>query len=78
LAPANSACSSAQAAWARSTNDRDLRERFEREARAVATSNPPHICVLHDVDNQDGLDFLVMEHFEGERLAARLAKGRRT
>jgi serine/threonine protein kinase len=57
------------------SNDRDVRERFEREARAVATLNHPHICVLHDVGNQDGLDFLVMEHLEGETLAARLAKG---
>jgi serine/threonine-protein kinase len=57
------------------SNDRDLRERFEREARAVAALNHPHICVLHDVGNQDGVDFLVMEHLEGETLAARLAKG---
>src|SRR5262245_4554989 len=57
------------------SDDRDLRERFEREARAVATLNHPHICVLHDVGTQDGLDFLVMEHLEGETLAARLAKG---
>jgi serine/threonine protein kinase/Tfp pilus assembly protein PilF len=57
------------------SNDRDSRERFEREARAVATLNHPNICVLHDVRCHEGLDFLVMEHLEGETLAARLAKG---
>jgi eukaryotic-like serine/threonine-protein kinase len=53
----------------------DLRSRFEREARAVSSLNHPHICVLHDVGHQDGVDFLVMEHIEGETLAARLERG---
>jgi Tol biopolymer transport system component/predicted Ser/Thr protein kinase len=53
----------------------ELRERFEREARAVAGLNHPHICVLHDVGQQDGTDFLVMEYLEGETLAQRLTKG---
>jgi hypothetical protein len=51
------------------------RERFEREARAVASLNHPHICTLHDVGHQEGFDFLVMEFLQGETLAARLAKG---
>src|SRR5436309_3398924 len=53
----------------------DLRTRFEREARAVSSLNHPHICTLHDVGHQDGVDFLVMEHIEGETLAARLERG---
>src|ERR1700739_4967203 len=53
----------------------ELRERFEREARAVASLNHPHICVLHDIGHQDGTDFLVMEFLEGETLAERLKKG---
>src|SRR6187397_2176884 len=53
----------------------DLRQRFEREARAVASLNHPHICVLHDVGSQDGTEYIVMEHLEGETLAARIAKG---
>ena len=53
----------------------DLQERFEREARAVAALNHPHICTLHDVGRQDDTAFLVMEHLEGETLAARLEKG---
>src|SRR4249920_1505973 len=53
----------------------DLRARFEREARAVASLNHPHICVLHDIGSQDGAGYMVMEYMEGETLAARIAKG---
>jgi serine/threonine protein kinase len=53
----------------------DLRERFEREARTIASLNHPHICVLHDIGRQDGIDFLVMEYLEGQTLAQRLLKG---
>jgi Tol biopolymer transport system component len=52
----------------------DQRARFEREARAIAALNHPHICTVHDVGQQDGLDFLVLEYVEGETLADRLAK----
>lgn len=55
--------------------DPQFRERFEREARAVAALNHPHICTLHDVGRQDDTSFLVMEHLEGETLAARIARG---
>ena len=53
----------------------DLKQRFEREARTVAALNHPHICTLHDIGQQDGTDFLVMEYLEGETLAQRLTKG---
>lgn len=53
----------------------DLRERFEREARTIASLNHPHICTLYDTGHQDGIDFLVMEYLEGETLAQRLVKG---
>ena len=53
----------------------DLKQRFEREARALATISHPHICPVFDVGAQDGLDYLVMEHLDGETLAARLARG---
>ena len=55
--------------------DPDLKQRFEREARAVAALNHPHICILHDIGNQDGTDFLVMEYLDGETLADRLKMG---
>ena len=57
------------------TERAELRERFEREARAIAAFNHPHICVVHDVGRQDEIDFLVMEYLEGETLADRIAKG---
>jgi serine/threonine protein kinase/dienelactone hydrolase len=53
----------------------EQRKRFEREARAVANLNHPHICTLYDIGQQDGSDYLVMEHLEGETLARRLTKG---
>ena len=63
-------------------DDPHARERFQREARAVAALNHPHICTLHDVGSQDpstgsgqAMDFLVMEYLDGETLAERLAKG---
>ena len=53
----------------------ELRERFEREARTIASLNHPHICTLFDTGHQDDIDFLVMEYLEGETLAQRLQKG---
>jgi Tol biopolymer transport system component len=51
------------------------RQRFEREARVVSSLSHPHVCVLHDIGEQDGLPFLVMEYLEGETLAGRLMRG---
>lgn len=51
-----------------------LKERFDREARAISSLNHPRICTLHDVGHQDGVDFLVMEYLPGESLAERLKK----
>src|SRR5258707_5007908 len=53
----------------------DLRQRLEREAKAVSKLSPPHICTLHDIGHQDGVDFLVMELHDGETLEHRLTKG---
>src|SRR5258707_5823615 len=60
------------------------RERFEREARAVAALNHPNICDLHDIGDSPNLwsgpgrhesvRYLVMEYLEGQTLADRLVK----
>jgi serine/threonine protein kinase/Tol biopolymer transport system component len=53
----------------------EVRERFDREARTIASLNHPHICALYDIGCEDGIDYLVLEYIEGETLAARLLKG---
>jgi eukaryotic-like serine/threonine-protein kinase len=55
--------------------DPDLRARFEREAKAIAGLQHPHICTLYDVGHEAGLDYLVLEYLEGETLADRLTRG---
>jgi eukaryotic-like serine/threonine-protein kinase len=53
----------------------ELKQRMEREARAISSLNHPNICHLYDIGSQDGADYLVMEFLEGETLAERLRKG---
>jgi predicted Ser/Thr protein kinase len=60
---------------ARAAADRESRERFEREARAISALNHPHICTLHDVGRHEGTDFLVMEYIDGDTLAATIRLG---
>jgi len=57
------------------SGDPEQRQRFDREAKAVSSLSHPNICALFDVGHQDGVDFLVMEHLEGETLASRLTRG---
>ena len=57
------------------SSDPLLKQRLEREAKAVSKLSPPHICTLHDIGHQDGIDFLVMELVEGDTLEQRLSKG---
>ena len=57
------------------SNQTDLKQRFEQEARAISSLSHPHICGLYDVGSQNGTDFLVMEFLEGDTLAHRLTKG---
>jgi serine/threonine protein kinase len=52
-----------------------LKVRFEREARAISQLSHPNICTLHDVGEENGTSFLVMELLEGETLAQRLERG---
>ncbi len=51
------------------------RDRFEREALAIAALNHPHICTLYEVGSEDGRPYLVLELLEGETLRARLKRG---
>ena len=52
-----------------------LRQRLEREARAISALDHPHICSLYDVGAENGVDYLVMQFVTGETLADRLARG---
>ncbi|MGC1157185.1 MAG: protein kinase [Acidobacteriaceae bacterium] len=53
----------------------EARSRFRREARALAKLNHAHIAAVHDVIEQDGADFIVMEMVAGESVAAKLRAG---
>lgn len=55
--------------------DPSLKQRLEREAKAVSKLSHPHICTLHDIGDHNGVAFLVMELVEGETLEQRLARG---
>ena len=46
--------------------DPTVRQRFEREAKTISGLNHPHICTLHDIGQEDGSYFLVMEYVDGK------------
>ncbi|HEX6216835.1 MAG TPA: serine/threonine-protein kinase, partial [Vicinamibacterales bacterium] len=55
--------------------DRDRRERFVREARAASALEHPHIAVIHDVGEEDGISFIAMELIRGDKLSTAVANG---
>jgi serine/threonine-protein kinase len=55
--------------------DESARKRFRREALSLSQINHPNIATVHDFDTQDGVDFLVLEHIEGETLDEALTRG---
>ena len=52
--------------------------RLLREARAAGALDHPHIATIYEVGDDDGRPFIAMAHYEGETLAARLARGQLT
>ena len=57
------------------SSDPELKQRMEREAKAISALQHANICTLYDIGAQDGTHFLVMEYLEGQTLADRLEKG---
>jgi tetratricopeptide (TPR) repeat protein len=56
-------------------SDRERLLRFEREARAAAALNHPHIVTVHEVGHSGGHPFIATELLEGETIAQRLTRG---
>src|SRR5215469_11721099 len=54
--------------------DPERRNRFTHEAKAVASLRHPHIVTIYEVGNAEGLDFICMEHLEGETLDLRIRR----
>src|SRR5881296_3272161 len=56
-------------------SDPDRLQRFEREARVLASLNHPNVAAIYGLEESEGRRYLALEHIEGETLADRIARG---
>jgi Protein kinase domain len=54
--------------------DAERKRRFVHEVKAASALNHPNIVTIYDVDCVDGVDFMAMEHIDGETLERRIGK----
>ena len=59
----------------RTIHDPEAAARLLREARAASALDHPHIATVYEIGDHAGQPFIAMAHYEGETLAARVARG---